>query len=59
MHQFLGGKAVLNPALRQKHGRGQEKRQSAERDAAAEAAIVALGEMVDWGINHPRIHVAI
>ena len=59
VHQFLGGKAVLNPALRQKHGRGQEKRQSAERDAAAEAAIVALGKMVDWGINHPRIHVAI
>ena len=61
---ILGGKNVLNPALARlrKRGRGgdrcHERPQSAENDEAAAAAIAALGRMVDWGINHPRVRVA-
>ena len=64
VHNFLGGKSVLNPALvrLRKRGRGgdrgHERLQSVENDEATTAGIAALGRMVDWGINHSRSHAA-
>ena len=61
VHQFLGGKTVLNPALARMRTRGRggershERPPTAARDEAAEVAFLGRMGMVDW---KPRVHQA-